>query len=216
MREVSKPDFCQNAMLIDAVVGCMGHGTNLFLQRTTKLSQLVSLENHHPEHNNLCRSSRESFLRIVSGRLYQQMSGHQSPGYLTSCFGNQANSSIQVRVRAPDPSFFQEAPLALDESVTALHDAGREMLCWPSSIPGFGGRAGSRTLGPARPSMALLGTGLAKLEPLHLAGIFSSQNKMSPKRQQNRPLGDGECPKKSTAHGTSAASDGVEIPAGSG
>ena len=73
MREVSKPDFCQNAMLIDSIVGCMEYGTNLFLQRTSKLTQMVSLGSQHPQHDRLCQSSRESFLHIVSGGLGVQL-----------------------------------------------------------------------------------------------------------------------------------------------
>ena len=69
IQEITKPGFKQSALLIDAIVSSLEYGTNAFLQRTTWLTRISTLGSNHPEHQELSAKSKDSFLRIVSGRM---------------------------------------------------------------------------------------------------------------------------------------------------
>ena len=72
-QEVSKPRFCQAAILIDIIVMALESGMHVFFERTALLSRICALGPDLAESSDLSEKSRQSFLRIVSGKLGEEL-----------------------------------------------------------------------------------------------------------------------------------------------
>lgn len=73
IEEICKPQFAQSAVMIDLIVNSLEHGTNVFLQRTTWLTQISALGSHHEKYQELVDKSMQSFCRVMCGSLGKEL-----------------------------------------------------------------------------------------------------------------------------------------------